>query len=487
MCLRRAWLPISINRTSTMNGIYLNLLLREISDKLVGTHVEGVCRHDRIVQLLLGENSLYASLYPTALGLFFSKSIARGYESLKSISSIVKGCRIAGVSQYDLTPTAVIVLSKSFPKRATLEIVISLYPQAPNFSLKSESWRRNVYARYIEKKPKTSILKLDENELADLTLDDLVRNYEGIDKRLGRELNPENLEKIKAILRGQAVRPRLVSMDPLHISLFAREFLKEYASFNELLESAITGHLRERETQSAEQHKRTVIRSMKKRLVRLRKRLLKPAEIENLRVTGDLILANLNKIRKDISSVEVFNPYTQSNMKIKIDPHLSPQDNAQQYFRRYKKEKRGQPKLKQQLAALVKEAEILEKMPQVEPSKRIKIAQKVAAKEPFHKFVLDSGSVVLVGKNAQANDELTFKYARPSDYFFHTRGLEGAHTLLQPKIPKGQRPSKDEVRIAASIAAFFSKAKKQKNVAVSYTQRKYLKKNKKGKPGSVIM
>lgn len=470
-----------------MNGIYLNLLLREISEKLVGIHVEDVRRRDRIVQLLLGENSLYASLYPTALGLFFSKSIARGYESLKSISSIVKGCRIVGVSQYDLTPTVVIVLSKSFPRRATIEIVISLYPQAPNFSLKSESWRRNVYARYIEKKPKTSILRLDEDELADLTLDDLVGNYEGIDKRLGRELNAENLKKIKAILRGDAVIPRLVSMDPLHISLFAREFLKEYPSFNELLESAITEHLRAREKQSAEHHKRLVIRNMKKRLVRLRKRVLKPAEIENLRVTGELILANLSKIRKGVSSVNIFNPYTQSDMEIQLDPHLSPQDNARRYFLKYKREKRGQPKLKQQLGALVKEMEILETMTQVEPTTKIRTTQKAAVKEPFHKFVLDSGSVVLVGKNAKTNDELTFKYARPSDYFFHTRGLEGAHILLRPKIPKEQRPSKDEVRIAASIAAFFSKAKKQKNVAVSYTQRKYLKKNKKGKPGSVIM
>jgi len=271
------------------------------------------------------------------------------------------------------------------------------------------------------------------------------------------------------------------------ISLFARKFLKEFGSFNELFKSAITEHVRAREMQTAEHHKRLVIRNMKKRMVRLRKRVLKPAEIESLRVTGDLILANLNKIRKGVSSVQVFNPYAQSDMEIKLDPHLSPQDNAQQYFRRYKKEKRGQPKLKQQLAALIKEAEILEKMPQVEPSKRIKTAQKAAVKEPFHKFVLDSGSVVLVGKNAQANDELTFKCARPGDYFFHTRGFEGAHTLLQPKIPKGQRPSKDEVRVAAAIAAFFSKAKKQKNVAVSYTQRKYLKKNKKGRPGSVIL
>jgi predicted ribosome quality control (RQC) complex YloA/Tae2 family protein len=110
-----------------------------------------------------------------------------------------------------------------------------------------------------------------------------------------------------------------------------------------------------------------------------------------------------------------------------------------------------------------------------------------ASKEPFHRFLLESGSVVLVGKNARTNDELTFKHARPSDYFFHTRGFEGAHTILKPNIPRGQRPSRQEIMTAASIAAYFSKARKQNNVPVSYTQRKFLKKNKKAKPGSVIL
>ena len=95
--------------------------------------------------------------------------------------------------------------------------------------------------------------------------------------------------------------------------------------------------------------------------------------------------------------------------------------------------------------------------------------------------------MILAGKNARSNDELTFKYARASDYFFHTRGYEGAHVILRPNVPKGQHPSREEVRVAASIAAYFSKAKKQNNVPVSYTQRKYLKKSKKGKIGSVIL
>jgi len=92
-----------------------------------------------------------------------------------------------------------------------------------------------------------------------------------------------------------------------------------------------------------------------------------------------------------------------------------------------------------------------------------------------------------VGKNAKSNLMLTFKFARPDDYFFHIRGYKGAHTILRPKLQKGKNPQQEDIETAAAIAAYYSKAKGQRNVPVSYTQRKYLKKSKKGKLGSVIL
>jgi predicted ribosome quality control (RQC) complex YloA/Tae2 family protein len=215
--------------------------------------------------------------------------------------------------------------------------------------------------------------------------------------------------------------------------------------------------------------------------------LLLPEEIEDIRIRGELILANIGKIRKGAAQAKIFNPYKQTDMQISLDPRLSPQANAQRYFSKYKKEKRGQPKLREQIKTLSKELDDTLVKPYIAPKEEKKERSKTFLKEPFHKFLLDSGSVIFVGKNAQSNDELTFKYARPNDYFFHTRGFEGAHTLLRANVPKGQRPRREEIEMAASIAAYFSKAKKQHNVPVSYTQRKYLRKNKKGKRGSVVL
>lgn len=470
-----------------MNGIYLSLLLREIKGTLVGTIIHEIRIRDRIVELVLNENSLFVSLYPTALGLYIARVRKQGYEPLKHMSDVVKSHRIVAVVQDSFAPVLKIVLEKSFPKREELHIIISFYTQAPNLSLRSEAWQRNLFTRYIERRPKKSILELTAEQLASATAEYLVKNVEGLDKKLAGELDARNLRSLKAWLEGKEIRPRLMAFDPLHISLFAGEGGTEYGSFNELFNDAIEGFLQAQDEQKSEQQRRSAIRNMKRRMARLQKKILAPEEIEDMRRRGELILANIKKVRKGLEKVRLVDPYTQVEKEIKLDPHLSPQANAQRYFVRYKKEKRGQPRLQEQIRVISEKIKDLEAKIHI-PEVRGKKAQvEKTSREPFHRFPLESGSVVLVGKNARANDELTFKYARPSDYFFHTRGFEGAHTVLKPNIPRGQRPSREEIRLAASIAAYFSKAKKQKNVPVSYTQRKFLKKNKKGKMGSVIL
>jgi predicted ribosome quality control (RQC) complex YloA/Tae2 family protein len=470
-----------------MNGIYLSILLREIKDELVGAFIEEIRFRDRLVQLVLNDNSLLVSLYPTALALCLTRESKGQYERLKHMSEVVKSCKIVEVVQDGFMPVLNLVLERSFPRKEDLQITISFYPQAPNFSLRSKERKRDLFARYVERPPKSSILDLKAEQLAGATGDYLVKHIEGVDKKLAGELNMQNLRSLKAWLKGKNVQPRLMGVSPLHISLFNRESGEEYDSFNELFDAAIKGFLRTQDEKKSEQQKRSAIRTMKRRLGRLQKKKLTSKEIEELRIRGELILANIRKIRKGATKVRLLDPYAQTEKEIGLDPHLSPQANAQRYFSRYKKEKRGQPQLREQIRMISKQIEDLEaKVPVSEPRMK-KVPTKRPAKEPFHRFSLESGSVVLVGKNARANDELTFKHARPSDYFFHTRGVEGAHTILKPNIPRGQRPGRQEIMTAASIAAYFSKASKQNNVPVSYTQRKFLKKNKKGKIGSVIL
>jgi len=235
--------------------------------------------------------------------------------------------------------------------------------------------------------------------------------------------------------------------------------------------------------------KRTEAAKLKKLLSRLRSELADETKTEEKRIWGELILANLAKIKKHTDTVSVFNPYTEKEVLIPIDPGRTPQENARDYFEEYKRQKRGRPKILLRIREIEKKIQKIEAgadQPAVKTGLKPDV-RKPERHKPFREFVLASGSVVYVGKNNRSNDELTFAFARPDDYFFHARGYQGAHTLLKARVPRGQKPSHDDLAAAASIAAYFSKAKKQKKVPVSYTPRKYIKKNKKGKPGSVIL
>lgn len=469
-----------------MNGIFLHLLLAEIRSRLAGALVEAVEQRGRSVNLVLDGRALTISLYPECLGMFVGPGLERGYEPQRTMTGMVHSCRITGVYQPQFMPVAKLELERRFPARETMQVIISFYRDAPNFSIVTAAGQRNLFARFVEKEPKSSILDLPEEELAAADAGFIVQHVEGVDRTLAQELNIDTIRTVKSALAGEVSRPWLVSAAPLHIRLTAGAG-EEYAGFNELLQAAIRRYGVELEKRSRVQDRDVRARTIRRQIARLRKKLLAPAEIERLRLRGELILANLTRIRRGAARAEFLDPRTNEPLEIPLDPALTPQDNAQHYFADYKKAKRGQPKLRVRIAELSKELAALGAADGAGAPARPKHHKAQPASEPWHKFPLGAGSVVLVGKNARSNDALTFGAARPGDYFFHARGVEGAHTILRSSAPRGQRPPRDEINAAAAIAAHFSKARKQRNVPVSYTQRKFLKKAKKGKPGAVIL
>jgi hypothetical protein len=470
-----------------MNGIYLYLLLREIREKLLGKYIEDVMIRRRIVEIVLNQYSLFVSLHPTALGMYLGKRTTGDYEPMKAVAEPVKSCRIIDVVQDGFAPVMRMIVEKQFPDKEKMEVIISFYHEAPNFSVRIGTWQKNIFARFIKKKVKSSILDFDDGDIAGMDADSMVKSIEGIDMKMARSLDAENFGILRSVIGGRTVHPKLVSCQPLCVSLFAAGDSTEFSSFNALFKHVIQKFSEVLDGKHAEQERRLQMRRLKKRKARLQKKLLTTEEIESMREYGEMILANMKRIRKGNSSVELTDPYTKKMMTVSLDPRLTPQANAQKYFQKYKKLKKGQPKLREQIAKVEKEIAGAGAMPGPMRAEKKEAIKKGVKREPFHKFNMASGSVVFVGKNARSNDRLTFQQARSGDYFFHARGVEGAHAILRPNIPKRQRPGKDEIRTAAAIAAYFSKARTQRNVPVSFTQRKYLKKDKKGKPGSVIL
>lgn len=228
------------------------------------------------------------------------------------------------------------------------------------------------------------------------------------------------------------------------------------------------------------------------------------ADREALRVRGDLLQANLYRIERGAESVEVENFYNNNELiEIKLNPAVSPSQNAQKYYKEYNKAKNAEIYLTEQIEKGEQELVYLEslqdslsrassekELSQIRLEcaeqgyiKRNKNARKKpAVLEPLE-YKTSDGFRVLVGRNNKQNDTLTMKTARKNDYWFHTKDIPGSHTIV---VLDGKEISETAVIEAARIAAFHSKAKDSSNVAVDYTRVKNVSKPNGAKPGMVI-
>ncbi|MCI0474601.1 MAG: NFACT RNA binding domain-containing protein [Ignavibacteria bacterium] len=228
----------------------------------------------------------------------------------------------------------------------------------------------------------------------------------------------------------------------------------------------------------------------------LKSSLENTGDSENLKHLGDLILSNIHLIIKGSKSVEIEDYNTGSKVKIKLKENFSPSENAGHYYSKFKGFKNSADILKNKidkyeldLGKLVLQRE---KILQEENPKNIfkmeKNTENTGNTEslPFRIFKLTDKFEVWVGKSSASNDLLTMKYARQYDLWFHARGSSGSHTVLRLQ-DKNDIPDKETIKKAASIAAYYSKARKGKHVPVAYCERKYVKKRKGMNQGAVTM
>jgi predicted ribosome quality control (RQC) complex YloA/Tae2 family protein len=257
--------------------------------------------------------------------------------------------------------------------------------------------------------------------------------------------------------------------------------------------------------------------ALQKKTLKVKKRIEKQEEDleaargqEKLRKWGELLLANIDHIPEKITGIELEDYYQDPPVKIliRLDPSLSAADNAQEYFKQYKKAKRGIIALEErikiskdelsQLEAYCKDieqlsslsdAEYLAEMFEMEGIINIQAIPgkkgMTAASEP-RKYELAPGYVALVGRNSKQNDELVISTGNKEDLWFHARGIPGSHVLL--RIQKPSKPVPDQVvQRAASLAAYYSKGRNSGKIPVSYTRLKNVRKVKGLAPGKVFI
>ena len=306
---------------------------------------------------------------------------------------------------------------------------------------------------------------------------------------------------------------------PEAISSLELPFISDHQKISfESLNSTIRGFFslrQEKETRKKEVQKLSLIcrRSLKRLKARAKKIEDDRAQAERseeFKRCGELLMLNKENVKKGLSSVrltDVFEPES-PEVEVSLDPKHSPTRNAQIYFKKYKKakdalsivEKRSSETEDQvgKLEQIRDHLDTANRNVDLEAIRR-SLTQLGFLKEPKpraakgkHKeklgrtYLTKSGCEILVGRNNKENDYLTFKFARPDDLWFHAQDVPGSHALLRKKEKKTE-PSPSEIKEAAQVAAYFSKARGEKKAAVIYTQAKYVRKPKRGKPGLALV
>jgi predicted ribosome quality control (RQC) complex YloA/Tae2 family protein len=520
----------------------LKNLIVQIKPKLVHSQiVEAFTQEkDTLHIIIAGEEALALELNATGQGYIFLRSkFERARKNSLDIFPEIFGDEIRDVLIYKADRIIEILLSSG------LKLIFQFFTGKVNFFLLNQ--KGEIIASF--KNPKDNIGKIFESEKKDsnydLMLSDfnafknvwesneienpvlrLVKSVDTIDMLTAREilhrageLEAERIWKalveVGAELKNPKARiyyegsfPRFFSIIELtHINLRKVEF--------DDINEAIRRFVIETRVGKSYRDEKKAIETKLNELVEKRRRTIEKVveEIENnqraqqYEIFGSILMANLNLIEKGLEEVELVNVFSEKGekIKIKLDPSLSPVENAQMYFEKAKKTRASLKIAQERLERLKFEIKQLEnlldelascenfdalkkfKEKNLEELKKFgivkdKIVEKIGGK--FRRFIVDGGFEVWVGKDAKSNELLTFKFSDKEDLWFHARGTSGAHVVLKT----GRRqPSKKAIEQAGSIAAYFSQARTSRLVPVVVTKRKYVRKPKGAPEGTVAV
>ena len=260
---------------------------------------------------------------------------------------------------------------------------------------------------------------------------------------------------------------------------------------------------RDRVKQQASELIRRVENELQKNRQKLKKQekeLQATENAEEFRQKGELLTTFLHQVPNDQDRVVLDNYYTNQPITIALDKALTPNQNAQKYFKRYQKLKEAVKYLTELIeetkstilylesvetvlnqAGIDEIAEIREELIQTGFIRRRQREKIQKRKKPEKYLASDGKTIILVGRNNLQNEELTFKIARKEELWFHAKNIPGSHVVISGNL----NPS-DEVKTdAAELAAYYSKGRLSNLVQVDMIEVKKLNKPTGGKPGFV--
>ena len=242
------------------------------------------------------------------------------------------------------------------------------------------------------------------------------------------------------------------------------------------------------------------IKKAKKRLSAVTARIKDAESAEENRLKGELILANVYKLKGGEKQAEFDNYYDGTKITVTLDERLSPALNAEAYYKKYNKQKRAFLSLAPQKDGAEAELNYLESVeseislsigiddlkaveeeltlsgfirkPQTKKSKKVEETVKPRTYDIY-------GFTVKVGKNNVENDKVTFT-AKPTDLWLHAKTYHSSHVIIETN---GKKPPDKVIVAAAEVCAYYSKGRDGGKTEIVYCERKFVKKPKKSPLG----
>ena len=335
----------------------------------------------------------------------------------------------------------------------------------------------------------------------------------------GRVRVGEAAEALLKTVRENSFTPTVISVEkrPKDFTFFPAEQYEEagectaYPTFSALMDR----FYEQRENQERIRQKgQDLIRSVTnardrtaRKIANQQRELDATQDRERLRQFGDIITSNLHTMERGMATLRALDFYDPegAEVDIKLDPLLTPQQNAAKYYKEYNKAKTAEEMLTIQLEKGRRELDylnsVLENITLAEGERDLQeIRQELAdtgylrrqikgkdkgrrlSPKPME-FRSTAGLRISVGKNNVQNDLLTCKQAFKSDIWFHTQKIHGSHVILWTG---GAQPDLQSLNEAACLAAWFSQGRESGKVPVDYTPVKYVKKPAGARPGMVV-
>lgn len=351
---------------------------------------------------------------------------------------------------------------------------------------RNREMRGNVPYIYPPKQNKKDFLRYN----GQVNFSTLAEDFYGFSEPFAKMCEGKDTERIKDYLELKYLSP-VISSDYTKYSLFS-ELLDgiPQKNVNEMIDNYFAFYQNKYLLENVKQKLATVVnhrlKKTKNSLKKIEQQLKKEEKSEKYKNLGNLILANLYNMKEFQDFYEVFDAEKNSYVKIETDKNKTLKENANTYFKLYKKSKHSAEKLSELKEELLSETgwceQTLYAINSAEDMEILnEIQEELTPQNDNTKKVISridereiDGHTVYIGKNNKQNDYIISKLAKDNDLWFHTHSCPGSHVLL--KLKNNETANEKLIYECAKIAKKYSQGSNSSKIGVIYTKRKYLRK-----------